>query len=153
MPGNKCSNCAAYNFECKYEEAAKVCGPGYDLPAPGWALTHLVRNEDLRKGAWIAPRLTHMFQLLHKVMWKVSNCDWKKWRAYCNECVVQRGSCLLRFLILSSYARTPTSLKNWERRLIGKNLFETRCHAPFRISPARPPIDHRHSFAVVPILV
>ena len=27
MPGNKCSNCAAYNFECKYEEAAKVCRP------------------------------------------------------------------------------------------------------------------------------
>jgi hypothetical protein len=25
MPGNKCSNCSAYNFECKYEEAAKVC--------------------------------------------------------------------------------------------------------------------------------
>jgi hypothetical protein len=24
MPGNKCSNCSAYNFECKYEEAAKV---------------------------------------------------------------------------------------------------------------------------------
>ncbi|KAF8492551.1 fungal-specific transcription factor domain-containing protein [Russula emetica] len=27
MPGNKCSNCAAYNFECKYEEAAKKRGP------------------------------------------------------------------------------------------------------------------------------
>jgi hypothetical protein len=27
MPGNKCSNCAAYNFDCKYEEAAKKRGP------------------------------------------------------------------------------------------------------------------------------
>jgi hypothetical protein len=27
MPGNKCSNCSAYNFECKYEEAAKKRGP------------------------------------------------------------------------------------------------------------------------------
>ncbi|KAI0298023.1 fungal-specific transcription factor domain-containing protein [Multifurca ochricompacta] len=27
MPGNKCSNCSAYNFECKYEEAAKRRGP------------------------------------------------------------------------------------------------------------------------------
>lgn len=24
MPGNKCSNCIAYNYECTYVEAAKV---------------------------------------------------------------------------------------------------------------------------------
>lgn len=24
MPGNRCSNCIAYNFECTYNEAAKV---------------------------------------------------------------------------------------------------------------------------------
>ncbi|KAG1887099.1 fungal-specific transcription factor domain-containing protein [Suillus subluteus] len=27
MPGNRCSNCVAYNFECTYVEAAKVCSP------------------------------------------------------------------------------------------------------------------------------
>jgi hypothetical protein len=48
MPGNKCSNCSAYNFECKYEEAAKVCV--YDIPS-SWALTCHIRNEDHRKGA------------------------------------------------------------------------------------------------------
>jgi hypothetical protein len=50
MPGNKCSNCSAYNFECKYEEAAKVCGHSFDLPEY-WTLTHHVRNEDHRRGA------------------------------------------------------------------------------------------------------
>ncbi|KAH9992246.1 fungal-specific transcription factor domain-containing protein [Russula compacta] len=34
MPGNKCSNCSAYNFECKYEEAAKVCTPSCDIALP-----------------------------------------------------------------------------------------------------------------------
>jgi hypothetical protein len=53
------------------------------------------------------------------------------------------------FLIVYSSVRTPTSPKNWERRLIGKDLFETPCHAPFRISPARPPIDHHHNLAVL----
>jgi hypothetical protein len=49
MPGNKCSNCSAYNFECKYEEAAKVCLHSSYLQVG--ALIHHVRNEDPRKGA------------------------------------------------------------------------------------------------------
>ncbi len=51
MPGNKCSNCAAYNFECKYEEAAKVCRLGYGLSLVVGPLTHNVRNEGPLKGA------------------------------------------------------------------------------------------------------
>lgn len=36
MPGNRCSNCIAYSFECTYVEAAKVCPTFYpvDLLAP-----------------------------------------------------------------------------------------------------------------------
>jgi hypothetical protein len=65
MPGNKCSNCAAYNFECKYEEAAKVCRPRFLAVAP---LTHHVRNEGPLKGAYIVPEFISTFQLLHKGM-------------------------------------------------------------------------------------
>lgn len=53
MPGNKCSNCAAYNFECKYEEAAKVCRRSYRLPLATGPLTCHVRNEGPLKGAYI----------------------------------------------------------------------------------------------------
>ncbi len=48
------------------------------------------------------------------------------------------------FLIVSSYVPTPTSHQNWGRRLIGKALFETPCHAPFRINLVRPLTDHPH---------
>lgn len=143
MPGNKCSNCAAYNFECKYEEAAKVCRLAYDLPAAG-PLIHHVRNEGPLKGAYIVPVFITTLQLLHKGMWKVSSREWRKWRASCSECVVQQDYASYIFLIVSSYVPTPTSLKNWERRLIDKPLFETPCRAPFRINPVRLFIAHHH---------
>src|SRR6266404_447836 len=53
MPGNKCSNCSAYNFECKYEEAAKV-RYSTTTPLSVYTLTRLDRNEGLRKGALVS---------------------------------------------------------------------------------------------------
>jgi hypothetical protein len=47
MPGNRCSNCIAYSFDCTYVEAAKVCS-SY---VPVFLKTHnSFRNEDRLKG-------------------------------------------------------------------------------------------------------
>jgi hypothetical protein len=48
MPGNKCSNCIAYNYECMYVEAAKVLVFNDDI----WQFltVFLVRNEDHPRG-------------------------------------------------------------------------------------------------------
>lgn len=108
-------------------------------------LTDHVRNEDPLKGAYIVPGFIRTLQPLHKGTWRVSSRDWKKWRASCNGCVVNRTRLSLIFLIVSSYVPTPTSRKNWGHRLIGKALFETLCHALFRINPVRPLIDHPHN--------
>jgi hypothetical protein len=52
------------------------------------------------------------------------------------------------FLIVSSYVLMRTSHKNLGRRLTGKALFETPCHAPFIINLVRLLIDHCHNLVV-----
>lgn len=53
MPGNRCSNCIAYSFECTYIEAAKVClqlYPVLRIRARVLMLPFFSRNEVLQKG-------------------------------------------------------------------------------------------------------
>lgn len=49
MPGNRCSNCIAYNFECSYIEAAKV-STSHQSSFRTDVICHF-RNEVLPKGA------------------------------------------------------------------------------------------------------
>lgn len=57
MPGNRCSNCIAYNYECSYIEAAKV------RPNPRSYRTlvnNLLRNEDHPKGMQLRSIRRHL---------------------------------------------------------------------------------------------
>jgi hypothetical protein len=146
MPGNKCSNCAAYNFECKYEEAAKVCRRSYRLPLAAGPLTCHVRNEGPLKGAYI-----HRYGVYQnvpafciKVCGKSRVTTGKNGEPPATGALSIRTRLCLVSLTVSSCVPMPTSHPNWGRRLIGKALFETPCHAPFRIKPVRPLIDHPH---------
>lgn len=54
MPGNRCSNCVTYNYDCTYVEAAKVCL--YFRPYLGPPLIAASRNEDHPRGLLKIPR-------------------------------------------------------------------------------------------------
>jgi hypothetical protein len=93
-----------------------------------------------------------MFQLCIKVCGKSRVTTGKNGEPPATGASSNRTCLCIMFLILSSYVPMPTSHQNWGRRLIGKALFETPCHAPFRINPVRPLIDHRHNPGVASLL-
>jgi hypothetical protein len=153
MPGNKCSNCAAYNFECKYEEAAKVCRPGYDLPSSSWTPNPPRQKRGPPKGCVHRSGVyQHVPTFCIKICGKSRVPTGKNGEPLATGASSSRTRLRVGFLIASSYVPTPTSHQNWGRRLIGKALFETPCHAPFRINPVRPLIDHGHNSRVASLL-
>ena len=121
-------------------------------PLPVGPLTHHVRNEGPLKGAYIVPGFISTFQLCMKVCGKSRVTTGKNGEPPATGASSNRTHLCVMLLILSSYVPTPTSHQNWERRLIGKALFETPCHALFRINLVRPLIDHPHNSGVASLL-
>lgn len=86
MPGNRCSNCISYSFECTYVEAAKVC---LTSPLLLWFyLDVLLRNVAHQKGEilfrFIILRST---QRNLKAMSKALKIVWTSWKRFCGRCV------------------------------------------------------------------
>jgi hypothetical protein len=115
-------------------------------------LTHHVRNEGPLKGAYIVLEFISSFQLCIKVCRKSRVTTGKNGGPPATGASSNRARLCIMLLIVSSYVPTPTSHQNWGRRLIGKPLFATPCHAPFRINPVRSLIDHRYNLGVASLL-
>jgi hypothetical protein len=146
MPGNKCSNCSAYNFECKYEEAAKVRNPSVasEVFANLTLLSETRTPQRVRGLSWLGSyvkffvssyveslesRLEKMENLLQRVRGRGPT-----------------GHHALISLITPSCVPTPTLRKNWERLSIDKPSCGTPYRAPFSRNPVPPHIDHLPSF-------
>ena len=84
MSSNKCSNCATFNYDCTYIEAAKACSGLYNVhriplisgtqkrPSKEYAYLHPCHYRYLRQFQryveGLENRLEHMEKLLRKVL-------------------------------------------------------------------------------------